>query len=107
MVTVVFQQKVGVYTPYYCGVPVGIQGVPGVTVGFQQEFRVYRGSPWGELGGNLECTWCLLQYSQWEFRVYPMSLQFSSSNSECSGCQCGSDGNLGYIQCHHRFSVEI
>lgn len=33
--------------------PAGIQSVPIVTVVFQQEFRVYRGSPWGEPGGNL------------------------------------------------------
>lgn len=30
---VVFQQEVGVYTPYHCGVPVGIQGVWGVAMG--------------------------------------------------------------------------
>lgn len=46
-------------------VPVGIQGVPGVTVGFQQQFKVFRVSLWG------------------------------------------SDGNLGYTQCHCRFSLGI
>lgn len=48
--------EVGVYTPCHCGVPVGIQAVPSVTVGFPWELELYLVSLWNSFSCRLSSS---------------------------------------------------